>query len=53
MEAAKIYEISKEKDWRNPILEYIKQGIIPNDKIKENVARQKAASYVVLDGRLY
>lgn len=46
-----IFEINDKKDLRHPILEYISQGIVPSNEIKEKHIRLKAAWYTILNGK--
>lgn len=42
-----------ESDWRQPILDYLNQGAVPDDKIKARKLRHRAAKYCEIGGTLY
>ena len=36
-----------------PIIQYLRDGLLPKDKIKARLLRLKAAQYILYDGKLY
>ena len=39
--------------WMTPIVQYLKDGQLPEDKRKARLLRLKAARYILYDGQLY
>ncbi|KAM6594123.1 hypothetical protein CsatA_001826 [Cannabis sativa] len=46
-------DTAQEVTWMTPIVAYLEKGILPDDKMEARKLRQRAARYVMYDGRLY
>ncbi|XP_060974106.1 uncharacterized protein LOC133039271 [Cannabis sativa] len=46
-------DIAQEVTWMTPIVAYQEKGILPGGKMEARKLRQRAAPYVIYDGRLY
>ncbi|XP_060972318.1 uncharacterized protein LOC133038245 [Cannabis sativa] len=52
-EAIMEIDTAQEVTWMTPIVAYLEKGILPDDKMEARKLRQRAARYVIYDGRLY
>ena len=39
--------------WMTPVIQYLKDGVLPKDKRKARLLRLKAARYIMYDDQLY
>ncbi|XP_060972515.1 uncharacterized protein LOC133038397 [Cannabis sativa] len=46
-------DIAQEVTWMTPIIAYLEKSNLPDDKMEARKLRQRAALYVIYDGRLY
>ncbi|XP_024036827.1 uncharacterized protein LOC112096866 [Citrus clementina] len=52
-EEAEVMRVSTEKSWMDPILSYIREDILPEDRKQVRKLKCRAARYTLLDGILY
>ena len=52
-EEIKVMRASTEESWMDPILAYIRDGILPEDKRQARKLKCRAARYTLLDGVIY
>ena len=48
-----VMRVSTERSWMDPILSYIRDGILPKDRKQARKLKCRAARYTLLDGVLY
>lgn len=41
------------EDWRRPIMDYLEQGVEPEDKLEATKLRRKASQYALMSGHLF
>ncbi|KAM6543039.1 hypothetical protein CsatB_007486 [Cannabis sativa] len=46
-------DTTEEVTWMTLIVAYLEKGVLPDDKVEARKLRQRAAQYVMYDGRLY
>ena len=49
----KIIELMQEPSWMDPIIAYLKNGELPEEKTEARILRLKVARYVLYDDKLY
>ena len=52
-EEVEVMRVSTEESWMDPILAYIRDGVLPEDKRQARKLKCRAARYTLLDGVLY
>ena len=48
-----VMRVSTERSWMDPILSYIRDSILPDDRKQARKLKCRAARYTLLDGVLY
>ncbi|TKC13480.1 reverse transcriptase-like protein [Robertmurraya kyonggiensis] len=52
-EAMEIDEVSAPRDWRSPYLDWLDQGVLPNDRTEARRVARKAKRFLIIEGELY
>ena len=52
-EAREVHQIETEPSWMDPIIKFLNEGVLPEDKAEAKKTRWMASQYVILDGILY
>ena len=50
---SEIMELTQEPSWMDPIIAYLKNGELPEEKMEARILQLKAARYVLYDDKLY
>ena len=53
IEEEKVMNTQETAEWMKPIIQYLKHGILPEDKLKARKLRVKVAHYSTHNGELY
>ena len=49
----KVYPISSEDTWMSPLIRFLGQGVLPDDKAETRTIQCKVVRYALRDGNLY
>nr|CAB3503789.1 unnamed protein product [Digitaria exilis] len=52
-EAMEIDEVPAPRDWRSPYLDWLDQGVLPNDRTEARRVGRKAKWFFIIEGELY
>ncbi|XP_024033455.1 uncharacterized protein LOC112095582 [Citrus clementina] len=48
-----VFRIEQKCSWRDPIVSYLRDGVLPPDKVRARKLRAQASRYTMIDGVLY
>ncbi|KAH9688200.1 Ribonuclease H [Citrus sinensis] len=48
-----VLQIEQKRSWRDPIVSYLRDGVLPPDKLQARKIRAQASRYTMIDGVLY